>query len=477
MIPCVSNWPHRRLWMASWIWISSAACAAAAPSPLPPEFVQKLGQAGIPLEAVSVWVQTLDSPQPDVVWNEQLPRNPASLMKLLTTSAALDLLGPNWTWQTPVWIQGEAPTQGQFKGQIHIRGQGDPKLVMERLWLLMRKIRQWGIQHIQGDIVLDRRSFDPGPTEPGEFDGESARAYNVQADALLLNYKSIVLSFTPDPDSRVARVMVDPPLQDFDLQTTVPLVAGECEDWRTRLRADVSALKARFSGGYVQNCGEKAWPMAYAEPASFHERALKGMWTALGGTLSGTVKSGPAPDSPPTFAAISPPLAEVVRDINKHSNNVMAQQTFLTLGWQMKGHGSVDLSRQVLQEWAQRRLGDRAKGLVVDNGSGLSRHNRVTAALLAQLLDQSAHSGTGPELMSSLPIAGVDGTMRRSKAPMGMAHLKTGTLKDVAGVAGYVLHADGRRSILVAIVNHPQAPAARPAMDSLIAWTRDRPKP
>jgi D-alanyl-D-alanine carboxypeptidase/D-alanyl-D-alanine-endopeptidase (penicillin-binding protein 4) len=172
----------------------------------------------------------------------------------------------------------------------------------------------------------------------------------------------------------------------------------------------------------------------------------------------------------------SPTLAEVTRDINKFSNNVMAQQLFLTLGLTQRGLGTPDNAREVLRQWLTTRFGEAARTAVVDNGSGLSRDGRISAQLLARLLQESAAGTQMSELMSSLPVNGVDGTLKRSKAPPGRAHLKTGSLRDVSGVAGYVLGASGRRYVLVAIINHPNAGAAKAALDALIEWTaRDTP--
>jgi D-alanyl-D-alanine carboxypeptidase/D-alanyl-D-alanine-endopeptidase (penicillin-binding protein 4) len=191
----------------------------------------------------------------------------------------------------------------------------------------------------------------------------------------------------------------------------------------------------------------------------------------MGGQLAGRVREGQAPDTPPTFVVTSPTLAEVTRDINKFSNNVMAQQLFLTLGLTQRGLGTPDNAREVLRQWLTTRFGEAARTAVVDNGSGLSRDGRVSAQLLARLLQESAAGTQMSELMSSLPVNGVDGTMKRSKAPPGRAHLKTGSLRDVSGVAGYVLGASGRRYVLVGIINHPNAGAARAALDALIEWT------
>jgi D-alanyl-D-alanine carboxypeptidase/D-alanyl-D-alanine-endopeptidase (penicillin-binding protein 4) len=176
----------------------------------------------------------------------------------------------------------------------------------------------------------------------------------------------------------------------------------------------------------------------------------------------------------PVFALESPPLAEVIRDINKFSNNVMAQQLFLTLGQQKNGSGTWEASRAVMQAWWQARIGEPIP--VFDNGSGLSREERTTAIGLARLLQWAWASPTMSELMSSLPVTGLDGTLKRSKA-QSVAHLKTGSLRDVAGIAGYVDAPQGKRVILVAILNHANAQAAREALDLLVDWAAagDRP--
>jgi D-alanyl-D-alanine carboxypeptidase/D-alanyl-D-alanine-endopeptidase (penicillin-binding protein 4) len=172
----------------------------------------------------------------------------------------------------------------------------------------------------------------------------------------------------------------------------------------------------------------------------------------------------------PSFEIKSPPLAEVVRDINKFSNNVMAQQLFLTLGLALRGSGSAEAGRAVLADWLALQLGERAEGLVVDNGSGLSRDARMSAEQLALLLQAAWRNPAMPELLSSLPVAGIDGTARRARGAAGRAHLKTGSLRDVAGIAGIALGHNGRRWVVVAMVHHAQAAQARPAFDALLQW-------
>jgi len=456
--------------------------ALAQPTSLPTTFVESLQRAQIPLEAISVLVAPADGSLPELVSHQaDVAMNPASVMKLLTTFAALELLGPAYTWRTPVWLDGPV-RGGVLQGNLVIQGQGDPKLVLERLWLLLRRVQALGVLRIDGDIVLDRSAFDVPAADPGSFDGEPLRPYNASADALLVNYKAIVLTFTPDAAAGVARVQLDPPLAGVTVPLTVPLVrdkTASCGDYRNTLKPDWSdPNRIRFGGSYPADCGEKVWPVAYADPASYNARAITGLWRNMGGQFSGRGRDGPAPQTPPSFVMTSPTLSEVIRDVNKYSNNVMAQQLFLTLGLSTSGTAvggaptaaaTPELARAAINQWWQRRIS--ATNLpIIDNGSGLSRQSRISAQQLGQLLQWAYASPFMPELMASLPIVGIDGTLKRSQAAPASAHLKTGSLQGVLARAGYVHTANGRQICLIAIVNHPNASAARPALDALVDW-------
>ncbi len=360
---------------------------------------------------------------------------------------------------------------GTLHGNLYIKGQGDPKLVSERLWLLLRRLQGLGVRHIAGDIVLDRTAFDTGPLNPAAFDGEPLRPYNAAPDALLLNFKALVMTFTPQ--GVVAQVQYEPPLAGVQLPTVVPLGSGECGDWRASVKADFSDVsRVRFNGAYPASCGERTWPVAYADPRSYASRAVAGLWQQMGGSVTGQVRDGRVPVGlAPAFELQSPALSEIVRDVNKYSNNVMAQQIFLTLSLQQRGRGTLEGSREVMRQWWRDRFGA-GDTPAFDNGSGLSRDERITAQQLARLLQAAWLSPLMPELVASLPLAGVDGTMRRSRGKgNGLAHLKTGSLRDVTGVAGYVHGQSGKRYVLIAVANHPQASALRPVIEALIEWT------
>lgn len=451
--------------------LATVATSVPASGDLPDSLRRALQAQGLPPQALHLWVQDADSGRPLLAWQAEQALNPASLFKLVTAWAALDRLGPQYRWRTPVWLDGPL-RDGVLQGALVIQGRGDPRWTPERLWLLVSRLRQAGVRTIGGDVVLDRQSFSVEASDPGAFDGEPLRPYNVAPDALLLAQRSLVYTFTPDPAAGVARVTVQPRLADHAVQASVPLTAAACGDWRAGLRATPQSVRQmRFDGGYPAACGERVWPLAWPEPAGFDARLWPALWAEAGGRLDGRVREGMAPAQAPSFVLESPPLAEVLRDIQKWSNNTLAQQLFLTLGLEQGGRGDAPTARRVLQDWLAERLGPaEAARIVVDNGSGLSRQTRISAAQLGRLLQQGWHSPLMPEWLAALPLAGIDGTAARSQGAAGRAHLKTGSLADVAGVAGIVDGLDGRRRVLVAVIRHEQAGRFRAVLDASQDW-------
>ena len=456
------------------LWGPASAQTGAPPRALPEAVEAALARAKVPREALALWVADAQGDAPvRLAYRAQEPMNPASVMKLVTTYAALDLLGPAYTWQTPVFVEGALQQGGRLQGHVYLQGLGDPKLVVERLWLLLSRLQAQGVRQIDGDIVLDRTAFALPPEDPARFDGEPLRPYNAGPDALLLNYKTLVLRLVPDPGAGLARLQAEPPLAGLQVPTTVALAAPgtDCGDWRTGLALDFTdPQRLVFQGAYPASCGEKTWAIAPPDPQGFAARAVEGLWRALGGRLGGVVRDGQVPAGrAPAFSFASPPLAEVVRDVNKFSNNVMAQQLFLSLALSPQGPATPQAAREALLRWWRARLPE-VEPPVVDNGSGLSRDARISAQALGRMLQAAWRSPLMPELLASLPVAGLDGTLRRSAVRPGSAHLKTGSLRDVVALAGYVHAAQGRRKVLVAIVNHLNAQAARPALEALVDW-------
>lgn len=467
------------------------AVKSASTAKVPAALQKILAHAQIPPDAVSLLVMDASGQLPPRLSHRaEASMNPASVMKLVTTYAALDTLGPDFTWKTRVILDGEV-SAGLLNGNMVLRGTGDPKLVVERLQALLMQVRNSGVRAIHGDIVLDRNAFSLPLQSAADFDGEPLRPYNARPDALLVNFKSLVMTFTPDPASGRALVRSEPPLAGVKVDESVPLSnSPRCGDWRSELRADMERPeRVQFAGSYALGCGERVWPSAYVEPDSHAPRAIEASWKLLGGLLTGRVRDATPAElavlrqrgtlsgqtAPVRLEVPSLPLLDVVRDVNKFSNNVMAQHLFLSLarpgGPTPDATATLEDSRTALQAWWRKTLPQAALP-VVDNGSGLSRSERISASALAALLQHAAASRVGPAYADSLVQLGSDPGMRdRARAAAGRAQLKTGTLRDVTAVAGYAQGLSGRRYIVVGMINHPNASAGRAALDQLLEWT------
>lgn len=445
---------------------------------LPPAVMQALKTAGIPVVATAAWVREVNAVQPRLALNAKAALNPASTMKLLTTYAALDLLGPAYVWKTEVHAVGPV-TDGVLQGDLHLRGGGDPKLTYDQFGRLLRQIRARGIREIRGDLVLDRGAFAVANGDPARFDAQPMRPYNVAPDALLVNFKAITLQLIPDPQNKLLRVAMEPAPANLDLNNKIILGNGNaCGDWKERLRADVFAhgptTRLVLTGVFPQSCEEQRWNIAVMDHPAFVLGVFQQLWAELGGSLSGGVRDGPVPvDARPVAVLPSPTLAEVVRDINKFSNNVMARQLFLTLGMEAgKRPASTEDADAAIRAWLDAR-GLALPELVLENGSGLSRRERISAEGLGRVLQAAWKSAVMPELIASLPVTATDGTMKRrlkQNGVAGQAHIKTGSLEGVRGIAGWVLDKSGRRWIVVFFVNHPNAAGAQAAQDALLDW-------
>ena len=306
-----------------------AMTATALGMELPAAVTAELKTAGIPAHNVSAVVLSVDSGQPLVRHNARQPMNPASVMKLLTSYAALEILGPAHTWKTEA-LADSAPVQGRLEGNLYLRGSGDPRLALEQLWLFLRQLRARGVAQIQGDLILDRSAFSLPPHDPAKFDNEPLRPYNAGPDGLLVNLKSLRLTLHPENSSVV--VLHETPGVDQQLINQLKLSNESCGDWREKLKIDSEGDTITLRGTFPKACGDKHLNLS-PWPANLQvERLFRALWQELGGTLVGLVREGSTPGGAILLTAHeSPALAEIIREINKYSNNVMASQVFLAL--------------------------------------------------------------------------------------------------------------------------------------------------
>jgi len=530
--------PHRPRWRrsaAAWLAaatlvLPAAPAAAQAPdSPLPAAVADALRRAGVPPDALGAVVLPLTRFGPR--WQHQADRamQPGSTMKVLTTVVALDRLGPNHRGFTELLTS--APQEGDvLTGDLVLRGGADPELGLPQLWALLAELRHThGIREIAGDIVLDRTLFRPARSDVGAapFDEQPEFFYNAIPDALqpyggLLGLELSSEGAAP-PGGVVARLL--PPLPGLQVDASaLRLTERACKNWDDdwisppqRTAADDGALRITLQGGFPKGCTQRT-ALQLTDRTLLAERQLRWLWAGLGGAWRGQVREAgqplvapvgaaaaagqpaAAPGAATTAALVAPgvawagtsaatppgvrllarrlarPWGEVLRGMNKQSDNALTRLLFLELGLagmaDEPGATTADLARREVQRWlAERQIAP--AGLVVDNGSGLSRSERLTPRQLALVLKAAQAGRWAPELLASLPVAGVDGTMRnrlKTGPAAGWARLKSGTLKNVTAVAGYVPDPQGRLWAVAAMVNHDQAAAARPALDALVDW-------
>lgn len=451
--------------------------AFASTTEPPPAVARALARAGIPEAGVSLWAQPVDSDTPSLAFSAQRPMNPASVMKLVTAFAALEALGPAHTWTTRIATHGSV-TDRVLHGDLYLVGGADPLLSYERLWKTLRKVREMGISAVNGDIILDGSALQLPAHDSHAFDGKGLRPYNSGPHGLLLHFNTLHLMLTPPERINMPVVVTPhPPLAGLKVSSTITATAGGCGVWYHGLEATLETtpdgVRLALSGALPMSCGAREWAAAPLAPERYGVALVAGLWKELGGGLSGKVRGGTTPAGAVTLLAeSSPALGEVLREMNKWSSNVIARQVLATLGAGASTSDAVAAGVEVaLAHLTQ--AGIPTEGLVIENGSGLSRVARVRAASLGKLLLTAWQRPYMPEFIASLPIAGVDGTAMgrlNGSSAHGHAHIKTGTINDVRAMAGYVLDRNGRRHAVVMMVNHPNAAASKDAQDALLEW-------
>ena len=444
---------------------------------IPDSVYDLMNRYKIPRDSLSLYIVDLDHDHPIVEINVDKPRHPASTIKLLTTYAALELLSPNYTWETRFYIDGKLK-DGVLEGNLVLQGGGDPFLTREKFWHMLHTLRARGIKHISGDLIIDDSLFENEQGSPGDFDNHPYSVYNTFPYAALVNFQA--QQFVVLPQDNHVLVYADPPADNLEIRNNLKLVSGRCYQAGTgidmRVTHNDSQVVATFSGKYPAACGERELLRSIIPNDQYVYGVFKSLWKEMGGSIDGTFRTGTTglPDKP-FYLEVSNPLSDIIISINKHSNNVMARQLLLTIGQIKKGTpGSKSSGIETIREWLD-SINIHAPELVLDNGSGLSRKTQISARNLGKLLEHAWRSPLRAEFMSSLPIAGLDGTMRkrlRKDVPVGNLRIKTGLLRSVRSMAGYVRSENGRQYLVVSMQNYPgiQNTTGTLIQDELLKW-------
>jgi D-alanyl-D-alanine carboxypeptidase/D-alanyl-D-alanine-endopeptidase (penicillin-binding protein 4) len=454
--------------------------ALASTGVIPAPVARTLAAERLAPSMASFVVLEVDSGRVVASLNAAAPRSPASTMKLVTTFASLEILGPAYTWHTDALVHGTLEN-GVLQGDLVLKGGGDPYMTLERWWSFVQTLRAKGLNEIRGDIVIDDTAFALPPEDPAAFDGRPNRSYNVEPDALMVNFQSIEFRLAPNASSRSIDIVATPDPVNLVIDNRIRFVAGRCTGAAARVGFEVASAqwdRAVFSGDLSGECLERTLTRVMLKAPSYAFGTFVELWRESGGEFKGAMRIEAAPpDTQPLLSFDSLTLGEVIRLTNKYSNNLMARHLFLTIGMDRYGAPATpDKGARAIADWSRERglpLGD----LVIDNGSGLSRSERISALDMATMLRAAYHSRWAPEFIASLPLAGIDGTLksRMQNTAAGSVRLKTGHLDGVTAVAGYVTGASGRAYVLVSFINDARSEygAGEPVHAALVDWIQD----
>jgi serine-type D-Ala-D-Ala carboxypeptidase/endopeptidase (penicillin-binding protein 4) len=437
----------------------SAADEGKPVDALPPPVANAARSLGVPESAISLWVQDVGAPGPRQTFRADEPRNPASTLKVVTTWAALERLGPAYTWQTAIHLDGPLRPGGVAR-ELWIRGAGDPYLVVEEYWKLLAALRDRGLTRIEEGLVFDLSHFELPPEDPGAFDNQRDRVYNMIPHPLLVNFNAV--RFRVLASGEVVRVNPEPPLPNLRIDNRLKPGGGACGGYQMGVAISVAGAPAQdravLDGRFPVACREYELSRTVLQPETYAYGLFELYWRMMGGELAGGWRTGVLPNGSgrPFHVHRSRSLGELIRLVNKYSNNVMTRHLELTLGAEMYGAPATPEkgTQAILDVLAQRGID--TEGVVIANSAGLSRDSRISARQLGAVLSAAWESPFMPEFVSSLALSGLDGTTRsrfRGTPAAGRMHLKTGRLDEVSAIAGYVTAQSGRRVIAVLIVN------------------------
>lgn len=443
------------------------------PQALPDRVKKILRKYKVSEDALSIYIKDVHAQGALIQHKIDTPRNPASTMKLLTTWGVLKELGAAYRWKTEVWTRGEIHN-GVLVGDLIIKGKGDPFLTYEHFWQLLHDLKIKGLRSIQGNLLIDNSYFTVTQRDRAAFDNQPERVYNALPAATMFNFHASRFLLTPNKEENKVDLGIFPSIPNLQIDNQLQLVKGRCRSRHTRPKLKQINGRWVMKGKYSADCGQRFVMRLVSEPEQHIFHAFRDFWLGMGGKLSGQVGTTVVQEGDKRFHTyVSAPLASQIRLINKWSNNVMTRQLLLTLAAK-KSEQPTEQQGYALLKAALEEQGLNTLGLVIENGSGLSRKARVSASLLGELLLKAWHDPYRPEFISSLPLLGEDGTLfqRFNRHDLrGRGHLKTGTLQNVSALAGYLLTRNGRHLAVVIQHNGKRAGRAGHAIqNALLEW-------
>lgn len=403
--------------------------------------------------------------------------SPGSIVKLITTYAALEILGPTYHWDTRFYTDGRL-VGNTLDGNFYVKFGGDPKLTIERLWTTLSELRGMGITNITGDLILDGNVFQLSGGLP-KFDDNGDNPYApflVEPSAYLTNLN--LIHFQVRADERGTQAWSAPALDDVVIDNRVTATAeAPCPSrrnftWEPVFHAD-QRVTVRVTGALPQGCRTTAY-LSLLPHEQYTASMIRSLLRDLGLTVAGTSLLGTTPeDARLMLITTSPDLVTQVRDINKWSSNVMARQLLLAIGAENRREDDEDdrvAGIRVVYDWLESK-GIKAAGMVIDNGAGLTRHGRITARQGAQILQHAWNSPFSADLMASMPLIAMDGTMARrlrNTGLDGLGRIKTGYLENVRSIAGYTRDETNTTWAIVGMVNNDPAWNGQAVLDRVI---------
>ncbi|MFT4563390.1 MAG: D-alanyl-D-alanine carboxypeptidase/D-alanyl-D-alanine-endopeptidase (penicillin-binding protein 4) [Gammaproteobacteria bacterium] len=468
--------------LATTIAVTILPSHSVADNVIPPGVQKIIDGYKLPTSAVSFIAQDIGADAPLVTLNENRSRNPASTIKLVTTFIALEVLGPTYTWPTKLYALGTIK-EGVLDGDLLIKGHGDPNLVVEEYWKMLGELSSRGVKRITGDLVIDDSFFDVPVTDPGAFDAQPYRLYNVIPNAAMVNFKAVEFQFHPAGDGKHVNIRVHPELSNLRVINNLSIVKSKCRGYERGISMQIPNQRTNnhvvFSGTFPSGCRSHSMQRSVLNHDTYAYATFKRLWTHWGGTIEGTVRKGLAPKQRALLTKRSRPLAEIIRGVNKWSNNVMTRLLLYSIATaKYKPPYTREQGIEVVRDYLRENEIDESD-LIIDNGAGLSRDSRVTVDFMNELLQHAYRSPYMPEFISSLSLVGLDGTTRRRfkhRPEVGRMHLKTGSIDGVSAITGYVNARSGKTYTVALIVNYKTAHQGpgKEIQNAFLDWVYDQ---